>query len=105
MVNTFAQVDASYRLLSPSLEIVNDDTKLTNYIKNNYAHTHHWMGSNRMSDSCETGVVNGYGEVFGVNNLIVADNSIAPVITDGNTCYPAYLIAETIARAILKGKV
>jgi choline dehydrogenase len=42
------------------------------------------------------------GEVFGVTDLIVADNSIIPFTVDGNTSAPAYLIGLTIARQLLK---
>jgi Choline dehydrogenase and related flavoproteins len=49
----------------------------------------------------EGGVVDSLGGVYGVKNLIVADASVIPYHTDGNTSAPAYLIAETIAESLL----
>ena len=47
------------------------------------------------------GVVDYMGRVYGVNNLIVADNSIIPTVTDGNTQSTSYLIGYTIARQLI----
>jgi choline dehydrogenase len=55
-----------------------------------------------MARSAAEGVVNFRGEVFGVRNLVVADNSIIPFVVDGNTSAPAYLIGLTIAKQLLK---
>ena len=96
-----AQIDPSYQLQSPTLDQINDDAKLKDYIDRNFDHTHHWMSSNRMAQSPEEGVVDGCGHVFGVKGLVVADDSIAPVINDGNTNGPAYVIAKTISRILL----
>jgi choline dehydrogenase len=55
-----------------------------------------------MARSAKDGVTNFRGEVFGVENLVVADNSIIPFTADGNTSAPAYLIGLTIAQQILE---
>jgi choline dehydrogenase len=55
-----------------------------------------------MGKSKEDGVVDGYGNVFGVENLIVADASIAPIQNDGNTAAPAFLIGFVIAKHLAK---
>ena len=44
------------------------------------------------------GVVDRFGNVHGVENLIVADASIIPFTVDGNTSASAYLIGYTIAK-------
>jgi choline dehydrogenase len=49
----------------------------------------------------EDGVVDYRGRVHGVENLIVADDSIVPFTVDGNTSAPAYLIGYTIAQQLL----
>lgn len=64
--------------------------------------TFHEESTLRMARSASDGVVNFKGEVFGVKNLIVADNSIIPFVADGNTSAPAYLIGLTIAKQLLK---
>ncbi|GAA0086210.1 GMC family oxidoreductase N-terminal domain-containing protein [Clostridium sp. CTA-7] len=95
-------IDPRYQLLSPTLDVINDDTKLKNFIRQNLSLTFHEESTLRMARSASDGVVNFKGEVFGVKNLVVADNSIIPFVADGNTSAPAYLIGLTIAQQLLK---
>lgn len=95
-------IDPKYQLLSPTLDIINDNVQLENFIRQNLGLTFHEQSTLRMAPSPRDGVVNFKGEVFGVKNLIVADNSIIPFTVDGNTSAPAYLIGLTIAEQILK---
>ncbi len=46
------------------------------------------------------GVVDSTGHVYGVQNLIVADDSIAPIGMDGAPMASAYMIADNIANII-----
>jgi len=46
------------------------------------------------------GVVDSTGHVYGVQNLIVADDSIVPLNMDGTPMASAYLIAANIARML-----
>ena len=94
-------IDPQYKLISPTIDIINDDIALENFIRKNLGLMYHEQGALRMAPSAETGVVNQCGEVFGVEDLIVADNSIIPFIVDGNTVAVAYLIGLTIAQQIL----
>ncbi len=64
--------------------------------------TQHLSGTCRMAQSPADGVVDGQLQVFGVKNLMVASNSVAPVIEDGNTGYEAFVIGLEAAR-ILRG--
>ncbi|CAG7609390.1 putative GMC-type oxidoreductase [Paenibacillus solanacearum] len=99
-----ALIDPSYRLISPAPEVMDDDAKLEQYIKQNFEHNHHQQGSLRMGPLNKGGVVDRRGNVHGVKNLIVADASIIPFTVDGNTSAAAYLIGYTIARQLqLKG--
>jgi choline dehydrogenase len=97
-------IDPKYKLLSPTLDIINDDVQLDNFIRQNLSLTFHEQSTLRMARSEDDGVVNFRGEVFGVNNLIIPDNSIIPFVVDGNTSAPAYLIGLTIAQQLLKEK-
>lgn len=97
-----AAIDRSYRLVSPTLDIINDDAKLEAFIKQNFDHNHHQQGALRMAPLNKGGVVDNRGRVHGVNDLIVADDSIIPFTVDGNTSAPAYLIGFTIAQELLK---
>jgi choline dehydrogenase len=92
-----------YQLLSPPIDILdgNHDTELEAFIKQNLTLTFHEESTLRMSNSEADGVTNFQGEVFGVKNLVVADNSIIPFTADGNTSAPAYLIGFTIAHQLL----
>lgn len=95
-------IDRSYRLISPTLDIINNNHKLEEFIKNNFDHNHHEQGALRMAPLSKGGVVDSYGQVHGVKDLIVADDSIIPFTVDGNTSAPAYLIGNTIAQQLVK---
>lgn len=93
-------VDPSYKLVSPTLDVINDDSQLEAFIKQNFDHNHHQQGSLRMAPLQRGGVVDRRGSVHGVRDLIVADASIIPFTVDGNTSAAAFLIGYTIARLI-----
>jgi len=57
-------------------------------------------GTCKMGTSVANGVVNGALQVFGTQNLMVADNSIIPQITTGNTQLPAYYIGLVAANIL-----
>ena len=46
-------------------------------------------------------VVDADGRVHGIDGLYVADGSIMPAVTSGNTNMPIAVIGERIARALL----
>ncbi|GGE09083.1 hypothetical protein GCM10011571_08040 [Marinithermofilum abyssi] len=104
IASRLAAIDPAYQLLSPSLEIIDDDTKLEEFIKENFEHNHHQQGSLRMAPFEKEGVVDRRGRVHGVRDLIIADASIVPFTVDGNTSATAYLIGFTIAQQLLKQK-
>ncbi len=95
-------IDPNYQLLSPTLDIIDNDARLDSFIRQNLNLTFHEMSTLRMARSAADGVTNFRGEVFGVSNLVVADNSIIPFVVDGNTQASAYLIGLTVARQILQ---
>lgn len=90
-------IDEQYVLISPTLDVINDNTLLKEYILQNIGHTHHWAGTCRMAPLSKGGVVDAHGNVYGVENLVVADDSIAPFIPDGNTAACAFMIGRKIA--------
>lgn len=99
-----SRIDSKYQLVFPTPETMNDDKKIEAFIKENLNVTHHIQGTLRMAPSAESGVVDARGEVYGVKDLIVADDSIAPFPSDGNTSAPAFFIGANIADLILRGK-
>ncbi|MCE5172363.1 GMC family oxidoreductase [Paenibacillus profundus] len=97
-----AQIDSSYRLISPTLDVIEDDLKLEKFIQDNFDHNHHQQSFLRMAPLNKGGVVDRLGKVHGVKDLIVADASLIPFTVDGNTSAAAFLIGYTIARQLRK---
>ncbi len=100
IADALAAIDPSYQLISPTLEVINNDHLLGHFIRDNIDHTHHWVGTNAMSRCPKSGAVDPTGHVYGTKDLIVADASILPIISDGNTQAPAYLVGYTIAELL-----
>jgi len=94
-------IDPHYQLISPGLDIIDNDAMLEQFIKDNITDTHHQQSSLRMAPYNRGGVVDYMGNVYGVSNLIVADCSINPSTVDGNTQSASYLIGYTIAKRLL----
>ena len=62
----------------------------------------HLSGTARMGSVTDDGaVVDPQGRVHGVENLRVADASIMPTVTNGNTNNPTIMIAEKLSDAVL----
>ncbi|MEF2968695.1 GMC family oxidoreductase [Paenibacillus sp. M1] len=93
-------IDPSYKLVSPGLDVIDNDAELEQYIKENFDHNHHQQSFLRMAPLNKGGVVDARGNVHGVKNLMVADASIIPYTVDGNTSAAAFLIGYTIARQL-----
>lgn len=62
--------------------------------------TYHQCKTARMGTDISNSVVDGNLHVHGLSNLMVCDNSVAPRIINGNTCFMAYTIG-TVAASIL----
>jgi choline dehydrogenase len=100
IADRLSEIDPAYQLTSPTLDIIDDDAKLEEFIRNNFGHPHHQECFLKMAPFNKGGVVDNCGRVYGVNNLIVADASILPSTVDGNTSAPAFLIGYTIAKQL-----
>jgi choline dehydrogenase len=53
-----------------------------------------------MGKNIDEGVVDGYLNVFGTQNLKVADLSISPILPDGNTALAAQMIGLNAVKFI-----
>ncbi|MDP4132923.1 MAG: GMC family oxidoreductase [Bacillota bacterium] len=102
IATALSNIDPQYQLLSPTMDIINNPVRLEAFIRQNLGLAFHEESTLRMARSEADGVTNFRGEVFGVENLVVADNSIIPFTADGNTSAPAYLIGFTIAHQLLR---
>lgn len=72
--------------------------ELQAYVTDNVVHYYHPVGTCAMGTAPDRGaVVNPRGQVFGVDNLLVADCSIMPTIPRANTNVPTAVIGERIA--------
>lgn len=97
-LNTQLQaLDNHYQLISPPLDVISDTDKLTDLIKEEMEHTHHWTGTCRMG-----GVVDNKGRVLGVKGVRVADISVAPIQPNGNTAGPAIVVGYLIGQLVLQ---
>ena len=97
-----SKVDSKYKLITPTTEVIDDDKKLEAYLRGNVSATHHIQGTLRMAPNAKSGVVDASGQVYGVKNLVVADDSIAPFASDGNTSAPAFFIGANIGEQLLR---
>lgn len=95
-------MDEEYELIFPPPELLDDPVLLTAFIKEAVASNQCWQSHCRMAPLDQGGVVDSFGQVYGVNNLYVADDSIVPVAMDGTPMATAYLIAANIARLLLQ---
>ncbi|MGD9569932.1 MAG: GMC family oxidoreductase [Sedimentibacter sp.] len=101
IASAFSKIDPQYQLISPSVDIIDNDELLEQFIIDNISNTYNQQSSLIMAPYNRGGVVDNLGRVYGVNNLIVADCSIIPSTTDGNTQATSYLIGYTIAKQLI----
>jgi choline dehydrogenase len=73
---------------------------LYNFVLANPVNFVHFGGTTRMSTSPIDGVVDSNLNVFGVDNLKIADIGILPNLSDGNTSIPAFAIAYRAFQSI-----
>lgn len=95
-------IDPSYRLIFPDPAILDDLDLLTFFIKESVSCNQHFQSHCRMAPIELGGVVDSTGHVYGVKNLIVADDSIVPQCMDGSPMATAYLIGSNIADLLIQ---
>lgn len=94
------EIDPLYQMIFPDPAILDDDALLTAFIQEEVGANMHFQSHCRMAPFTQGGVVDGRGRVYGVENLIVADNSINPIVMDGSPMASAYLVAANIAKIL-----
>lgn len=78
------------------------DEELDGHLTTSTASQWHLTGTARMGTASDRGaVVDALGRVHGIDRLRVADASIMPNVTNGNTNSPTIMIAEKLSDAIL----
>lgn len=86
--------------LYPGVEVPDDDAALQEYVRSHAITYHHQVGTCKMGTD-EMAVVDPQLRVRGVEGLRVADASIMPTVTTGNTNAPTAMIGEKAAQLIL----
>ncbi|WP_299845762.1 GMC family oxidoreductase [uncultured Roseovarius sp.] len=81
---------------------VTDDAGITDYARDNAWTVFHPCGTCRMGSNAARSVVDPRLRVHGLAGLRVADASIFPVITSGNTNAPAIMVGEKASDMILE---
>ena len=76
------------------------DAELLDWVRNNAETTYHPVGTCKMG-SVPLAVVDRELRVHGIDGLRVADASIMPTLTSGNTNAPAIMIGEKCAEMVL----
>jgi len=85
--------------IAPGVNIENDD-ELLDWVKHNAETTYHPVGTCKMG-SDPMAVVDDQLRVHGIERLRVADASIMPTLTSGNTNAPSIMIGEKASRMML----
>ncbi len=76
------------------------EAALADYVRRTAMTYHHQVGTCKMGVEAAS-VVNSQLRVYGVDGLRVADASIMPAVTSGNTNAPSVLIGERAADFVL----
>ena len=85
--------------LSPGVNI-SSDQEVLNWVKETGGTTYHPVGTCKMGND-PMAVVDNELRVHGVTGLRVADASIMPTLTSGNTNAPSIMIGEKASKMIL----
>lgn len=91
-------IDPAVVLTSPTLATIDSDPLLEAFLRSNVRQTHHGRGSCLMAPEEAGGVVDTYGHVYGVRNLLNWDTSTLPFQPDGDNCFTVWMGAWVLSR-------
>ena len=99
IMNAGPMADVSKDEMAPGVDTQSDDD-LLEWVKHNAETTYHPVGTCKMG-SDPMAVVDDQLRVHGIEGLRVADASIMPTLTSGNTNAPSIMIGEKASRMVL----
>jgi choline dehydrogenase-like flavoprotein len=103
MNEQLALIDPEYQMIFPDPDVLNNLQELTDFIRHEVGTNMHFQSHCKMAPQNQGGVVDETGHVYGVKNLLVADDSIVPLGMDGSPMASAYLIAANVVNLLLGG--
>ena len=98
-MNAGPMKDVARDEMAPGIDVASDDD-LLEWIKHNAETTYHPVGTCKMGND-PMAVVDDQLKVHGIEALRVADASIMPTLTSGNTNAPSIMIGEKASRMVL----
>jgi len=98
------RMNPAYKLIFPDPAILDSTDLVRAFIRENIASNQHFQSHCRMAPRKKGGVVDSTGHVYGVKNLIVADDSVVPLCMDGSPMASAYLIGANIAEMLIENE-
>jgi choline dehydrogenase len=93
-------VDVIEREYQPGPEVLSDDAVLEDF-RNRAGSVYHVSCTCAMGPDPATAVVDARLRVHGLGRLRIADTSVFPAVTSGNTNAPTIMVAEKAADLIL----
>ena len=103
VMNTPPVADIVGEELAPGSQYQSDE-ELLEWVRNNAETTYHPIGTCKMGQDPQS-VVDDRLRVHGIEGLRVADASIMPTLTSGNTNAPSIMIGEKCAAMVLEDAV
>ena len=99
IMNAGPMKDVARDEMAPGVDVTSDDD-LLEWVKHNAETTYHPVGTCKMGND-PMAVVDDQLKVHGIEALRVADASIMPTLTSGNTNAPSIMIGEKASRMVL----
>ncbi|MBX2836685.1 MAG: GMC family oxidoreductase N-terminal domain-containing protein [Gammaproteobacteria bacterium] len=105
LIRQFTATDALSPLIDKEIypgAQVQTDEELMEFVRDNAWTVFHQCGTCRMGDSPTESVVDARLKVHGLEGLRVADASVFPAVTSGNTNAPSIMVGERAAEFVLE---